>query len=107
MINGGTRAMGDPKEITTLQTTTIIISTIIGVGVLPLPLFAVRAGETGAPLVTLAGIMVAAIGLFILTILGKRHSDKTIITYSQDIIGKWLGKVCSLWVIFFFLILTG
>ena len=42
--------MGDPKEITTLQTTTIIISTIIGVGVLPLPLFAVRAGETGAGL---------------------------------------------------------
>lgn len=99
--------MGDPKEITTLQATTILISTIIGVGVLPLPLFAVRAGDTGAPLVTLLGITLAAIGLFILTFLGTRHPDKTIITYSEDIVGKWLGRLCSLSVIFFFLVLTG
>ncbi|WP_040209022.1 GerAB/ArcD/ProY family transporter [Neobacillus jeddahensis] len=99
--------MGDPKEITTLQATTIIISTIIGVGVLPLPLFAVRAGETGAPLVTLLGILLAATGLFILTYLGMRHPQKTIITYSHDIIGKWLGRFCSIFVIVFFYILTG
>jgi spore germination protein len=99
--------MEDPREITTLQTSTILISTIIGVGVLPLPLFAVQAGETGAPLVTLAGIVLAAIGLFILTLLGIRHPQKTIINYSEDIIGKWMGKLCSLFVIFFFFILTG
>jgi spore germination protein len=99
--------MGDLKQITTYQATTIIISTIIGVGVLPLPLFAVRAGETGAPLVTLSGIFLAAVGLFILTLLGIRHPQKTIITYSQDIVGKWLGKLCSMFVIFFFLVLTG
>jgi spore germination protein len=98
--------MGDPKEITGLQATTILISTIIGVGVLPLPLFAVRAGETSAPFVTFTGIVLAAIGLMILTYLGIRHPQKTIITYSQDIIGKWLGKTFSLVVIFFFLILS-
>jgi spore germination protein len=98
--------MGDPKEITTLQATTILISTIIGVGVLPLPLFAVRAGENSAPFVTLTGVVLAAFGLFILTYLGMRHPQKTIITYSQDIIGKWLGRLFSLVVIFFFLILT-
>jgi spore germination protein len=98
--------MGDQKEITALQATTILISTIIGVGVLPLPLFAVRAGETSAPFVTLTGIVLAAIGLMILTYLGIRHPQKTIITYSQDIIGKWLGNIFSIFVIFFFLILT-
>ncbi|MDQ0971818.1 spore germination protein [Neobacillus niacini] len=98
--------MGDPKEITALQATTILISTIIGVGVLPLPMFAVRAGETSAPFVTFTGIVMAAIGLMILTYLGIRHPQKTIITYSQDIIGKWLGKTFSIVVIFFFLILT-
>lgn len=98
--------MGDPKEITTVQATTILISTIIGVGVLPLPLFAVRAGETSAPFVTLTGIGLAAFGLLILTYLGVRHPEKTIITYSQDIIGKWLGKLLSIIVIIFFLILT-
>ncbi|WP_419887933.1 GerAB/ArcD/ProY family transporter [Neobacillus niacini] len=98
--------MGDPKEITTLQATTILISTIIGVGVLPLPLFAVRAGETSAPFVTLTGMFLAAIGLVFITSLGIRHPQKTIITYSQDIIGKWLGRIFSIFVIIFFLILT-
>jgi spore germination protein len=99
--------MEDTREVTTLQATTILISTIIGVGVLPLPLFAVQAGETGAPLVTLSGIVLAAIGLFILTLLGIRHPQKTIITYSEEIVGKWIGRFCSLFVIIFFFELTG
>jgi spore germination protein len=99
--------MEDSKEVSTLQAASILISSIIGVGVLPLPLFAVQAGNTGAPLVTLSGIILAAIGLFILTLLGIRHPQNTIITYSEKIIGKWMGKLCSFIVIIFFLILTG
>ncbi|MDQ0220773.1 amino acid permease [Peribacillus cavernae] len=99
--------MEDSREITTLQAATILISTIIGVGILPLPLFAVRAGDTGAPLVTLLGIGIAAIGLFIITKLGMRHPQKTIIAYSEEILGKWWGKICSLIVIIFFAFLTG
>jgi len=95
-----------PKEITTVQASMILISTIIGVGVLPLPLFAVRGGDTGAPLVTLAGIILAAIGLFILTILGIRHPQKTIIMYGEDIVGKWIGRISSMIVILFFIILS-
>jgi len=98
--------MEDPKEVTTVQAATTLISTIIGVGVLPLPLFAVRAGDTGAPFITLLGIGIAAFGLFVVTKLGLRHSDKTIITYSEDILGKWLGRFFSLFVIVFFSILT-
>jgi spore germination protein len=99
--------MENPREITTVQASAILISTIIGVGVLPLPLFAVRGGETGAPLVTFAGILLAGIGLFILTILGIRYPQKTIITYSEDIVGKWVGMLCSMIVILFFFILSG
>src|SRR3954470_16231829 len=95
-----------PREITTVQASMILISTIIGVGVLPLPLFAVRGGDTGAPLVTLAGIILAAIGLFILTILGIRHPQKTIIMYGEDIVGKWIGRISSMIVILFFIILS-
>ncbi|MCM3768640.1 spore germination protein [Neobacillus niacini] len=95
------------RKITTIQATAILISTIIGVGVLPLPLFAVQEGGTGAPLVTFLGLALGAIGLVILTQLGIRHPQKTIITYSEDIIGKWLGRFCSLFVILFFFILTG
>ena len=98
--------MADSKEVTTVQAATILISTIIGVGVLPLPLFAVRAGEKGAPFITLLGITIAAFGLFIVTKLGIRYSDKSIITYSEEILGKWLGRFFSLFVIMFFAILT-
>jgi len=96
-----------PRNITTVQATTILISTIIGVGVLPLPLFAVQGGGTGAPLVTFAGIVLAASGLFILTILGIRHPQKTLISYSEDIVGKWIGRFFSIIVISFFLFLSG
>jgi len=98
--------MDELREITVVQASAILISTIIGVGVLPLPLFAVRGGETSAPVVTLGAIVLAAIGLFILTILGIRHPQKTIITYGEDIVGKWIGKLCSMIVIIFFVILS-
>jgi spore germination protein len=96
-----------PREITVIQATTIIISTIIGVGLLALPLFAVRTANTGAPLVTLFGIGIASIGLGLLTFLGIRHPRKSIILYSEDILGKWLSRVPNVIIILFFAILTG
>lgn len=98
--------MEDSREVTTLQAATVLISTIIGVGVLPLPLFAVRAGETGAPFVTLLGIGIASLGLMIITRLGMRYPRQTIITYSEEILGKWLGRLGSLMIILFLMILT-
>ncbi|WP_077213525.1 GerAB/ArcD/ProY family transporter [Bacillus dakarensis] len=98
--------MEKTREVTTFQAATILISTMIGVGVLPLPLFAVRSGDTGAPFITVLGIGIGAIALIIITKLGLRHPNKTIISYSEDIIGKWLGKIFSLLVILFFLVLT-
>lgn len=98
--------MEDSREVTTLQAATVLISTIIGVGVLSLPLFAVRAGETGAPFVTFLGIGIAAFGLMIITRLGMRHPRQTIITYSEEILGKWFGRLCALMIILFLMILT-
>ncbi|CAM3947231.1 spore germination protein [Paenibacillus alkaliterrae] len=98
--------MEEQRQITVIQTAAILVSTIIGVGVLPLPLFAVRAGESAAPLVTLFGMAVASIGLVLITWLGMRFSNKTIIQYSEDIIGKWAARLGSLLIIVFFAVLT-
>jgi spore germination protein len=98
--------MEETRQITVIQTAAILVSTIIGVGVLPLPLFAVRAGDSAAPLITLFGMAVAFIGLALVTWLGKRFSDKTIILYSEDIIGKWPARLGSAAIIVFFAILT-
>ncbi|RFU66695.1 GerAB/ArcD/ProY family transporter [Peribacillus glennii] len=98
--------MDTPKKITDIQTASIVISSIIGVGVLPLPLFAVRAGNTAAPIVTLIGIAISLFALFIITVLGMRHPNKTIFGYSEEILGKWLGRFCNIFVILFFALLT-
>jgi spore germination protein len=95
-----------PKEISTLEASSIVISTVIGVGVLPLPLFAVQAGNTAAPLVTLMAMGISFIGIVLITLLGMRYPEHTIITYSQKIIGKWLGKLFGLLIILFFAVLT-
>lgn len=95
-----------PRQITVSQTVTILISTIIGVGILSFPLFAVQAANTGAPLVTLLGIVLAFLGLWVITFLGMRFPRQSIIQYSEEIVGKWLSFVGSFLIIVFFIILT-
>jgi spore germination protein len=95
-----------PRQITYIQTIAILISTVIGVGVLPLTLFAVQAADTGAPLVTILALILAIVGVSILSILGIRHPKKTIIEYSEDIIGKWLGKSFSVIIVLYFAVIT-
>ena len=98
--------MKQAKHITTVQVAAIMSSTIIGVGVLPIPLFAVRGAGSGAPLVTLLGAAVAFVGLFLITRLGMRFPDQSIVQYGEVVIGKWLSWIGSIGVIGFFAILT-
>lgn len=98
--------MESNREITVIQAAAIVISTIIGVGVLPLPLFAVQAADTGAPLVTLIGILLAFVGLSLIILLGMRFQGKSIIQYSEDIIGRWPSLLGSMMIVAFFALLT-
>jgi spore germination protein len=98
--------MEPTRHITVIQTAAILISTIIGVGVLPLPLFAVRAADSGAPLVTLFALILSFVGLAFVAMLGMRFPNKTIIQYGEDIIGKWASWIGSACIILFFAILT-
>lgn len=96
----------ESRQITVIQAAAILVSTIIGVGVLALPLFAVRAADSGAPLVTFLAMMVAFVGLVFITALGMRFPNKTLIQYSEDIIGKWFAWLGSVIIIIFFAVLT-
>ncbi|WP_062107289.1 GerAB/ArcD/ProY family transporter [Bacillus niameyensis] len=99
--------MEQNRNITLVQTTTILISTIIGVGVLRLPLIAVQSADTGAPLLTALAVLFSLFGLWIIIKLGLLFPKQSIIEYSEVIIGKWLGKLYSFFMILFFTILTG
>jgi spore germination protein len=98
--------LNNTREITGVQATAILTSTIIGVGVLPLPLFGVMAADTGAPLVTLSGAMLGFVGLWVITALGMRFPNKTIIGYSEEILGRWPAMIGHLLIIIFFAQLT-
>ncbi|WP_337104339.1 GerAB/ArcD/ProY family transporter [Paenibacillus sp. YIM B09110] len=98
--------MEQTRQITAIQAGAIMGSTVIGVGVLPLPLFAVRAADSAAPLITLIGLLIGSISLSIVIWLGIRFPRKTIIQYSEDLIGKWLAAIGSFAIIGFFAVLT-
>lgn len=98
--------MNDPRQVTAVQTAIIISSSIIGVGVLPLPLIAAVHGGTGAPLVTVIGILISMVSILILSKLGQRFPSKTIIQYSEDVIGKIPAILGSICIIAFFALLT-
>ncbi|ANY71131.1 GerAB/ArcD/ProY family transporter [Paenibacillus ihbetae] len=97
--------MNNQRQITVLQASAVTISTIVGVGVLALPLAAVRAADAGAPLVTFLGMLLAFIGLFFMTRLGMRFPNDSYIQYSEVIMGRWLGMIGSLISILFFAVL--
>lgn len=94
--------MDNPRQITAIQAATVLISTIIGVGVLPLPLFAARGAGPGAPLLTACSVLVAYIGLYFVTKLGQRFPNETIIQYGGALIGKWPARIGALLIILFF-----
>ena len=94
------------RTVTVIESASIIASTIIGVGVLALPRLAVEGGNTGAPFVTVLGILVAYIGLWLITKLGMRFPNQSIIEYSERILGKWPARFGSTLIILFFALLT-
>jgi spore germination protein len=94
------------RHVTLVQTVAILVSTIIGVGVLSMPLFGVHAADTGAPLVTLLGALLAMVGVLLVAILGRRFPDKTIIRYTEDILGRWPAFVGNAIIVVFFAQLT-
>lgn len=98
--------MEHQKKITAIQTAIITASTTIGVGLLALPRIAVDTGDTGAPLITLMGTLVAFFGVALICILGMRFPTQSIIQYGEEIVGKWLARLLSFFIICFFAVLS-
>lgn len=95
-----------PKSITTVQAGSILISTIIGVGILGLPRVMANAANTGAPLATLMGVLLGGIGIGIVTMLGVRFPKMVLAQYAELILGKTIGRIGNVVIIIFFIGLT-
>ncbi len=97
------------REETTLsgiEMAAILISTVIGVAILPFPLFAVRGAGTGAGMLTLMAIGITLIGLLSVIALGLRFPGQSIIQYGAQIIGRPAAAMLNALLIVFYIVLT-
>ncbi|RED61825.1 GerAB/ArcD/ProY family transporter [Cohnella lupini] len=93
--------------VTAIRATAVVISTIIGVGVLSFPKIAAEAADSGAPLVTLAAVGIAFAGLVILAVLVRRYPKENIMQFGGRLIGKRVARCFNLLLILFFATSTG
>ncbi len=95
-----------PIPLTVPQVVAILVSTNIGVGILPLPIFPVRTADHGAPLVTLLAFVLGFFALAIMSILGSRFPKQDFVTLSGAIIGKWPARFFAFTFAFYFALIT-
>ena len=94
-----------PKDrITTSQAVVIIVNYILGTGILTLPRASVEKVKTpDVWLSVILGGILAMISGVIMVKLSQQFPEKTFYQYSQDIVGKWIGRLLSFLIIGYFL----
>ncbi|AMM91468.1 spore gernimation protein [Peribacillus simplex] len=98
-----------PKDqITTPQVAVIVINFILGTGLLTLPRAATEKVHTPDIWISvILGGIIAIIAGVIIVKLSQQFPEKTFYQYSNEIVGKWLGRLLSIALIGYFLITCG
>jgi spore germination protein len=100
------KVLTNNDRITVPQTVALLITTILGTGILSLPRnVANAAGSDGWLLVLLGGVF-AFVSSLIVGVLVKKFPQDTFIEYSQKVLGKILGYPLGIILILYFTILT-
>lgn len=94
------------RTITVLQCAMSVGTTVIGVGVLAFPRITVDYTSTGAPLVTIAGVLIIALFGAVLAIVGSKHADKNVFEYADVVVGRWIGSVFTVAITLYFMELS-
>ncbi|HDX9577904.1 TPA: spore germination protein [Bacillus pseudomycoides] len=98
----------NPKDrIETSQAAVILINYILAAGILTLPRTAAEQVKTPDVWITviLGGLIAMVTGVIIVK-LSQQFPEKTFYQYSQDIVGKWVGGLLSLFIIVHFFTLA-
>ncbi|WP_211749872.1 spore germination protein [Paenibacillus sp. Marseille-Q4541] len=97
-----------PKdEISTVQAAVIIISYMLGAGVLTLPRTTAQAARTPDVWISVivAAVLVILAGLIIVH-LGRRFPGRTFFEFTREIVGKWIAFPLVITVIGYFLVIS-
>ncbi|MGY4797199.1 spore germination protein [Lysinibacillus fusiformis] len=101
--------MNSSKDIiTTPQAVVVVTNFILATGILTLPRTSVEKVKTPDVWITviLGGLIMMIAGI-IMVKLSQKFPYKTFYQYSQDILGKWVGRLFSLPIIGYFLVTSG
>ncbi|HZJ83497.1 MAG TPA: GerAB/ArcD/ProY family transporter, partial [Clostridia bacterium] len=93
-------------KLSNFQYSSLIASTIIGVLVIGLPKVAAVSANESAVLSTFIGGSLTAMIAVCIAILGRRFYNKTIVEYSTLLLGKILGKLFSVTIVIYFIVIT-
>ncbi|MFM1654670.1 endospore germination permease [Brevibacillus sp. B_LB10_24] len=83
-------------QISLKQFTVLVILATIGDSILVLPAIPAMEAKQDAWIVAVFSVIVGSLLGFLYYAVWKRHPDLTLIEYSEEILGKWLGTVVSL-----------
>ncbi|MCI0768605.1 GerAB/ArcD/ProY family transporter, partial [Bacillus sp. TL12] len=95
-------------RIKTSQAVVIVINFILGTGILTLPRASMEKVKTPDVWISviLGGIIAMVTGV-IMVKLSQQFPEKTFYQYSQEVVGKWTGRLFSLLVVCYFLATSG
>ncbi len=99
--------MNRNRPITTIQVMAVIISTIIGIGILSIPRYMAEAGDSGAPLVTASGVPVAFLGCWFTAVVCRKFPNETLFVFSRRLLGTWIADIFSILLSLFFAFSAG
>lgn len=101
---GNNRLMNEKEKITSNQLMAIMVSTIIGIGILTLPrTITEKAGPDGWLLVLVGGIVVIITSV-IISKLGRMFPGQTVVEYVSKIISRPLGILFSLGLLVYYVL---
>ena len=99
--------MLEPNDkISSYQLFMLIVGVVIGVGVVSLPRPAAKAAMQNGWVLPLIGGVVVIIDSYFIIKLGQTFPKQNFIEYSEKIVGKFFGKLLSLGLLLYFLLIT-
>lgn len=95
-------------KISTPQAVVVVTNFIIATGILTLPRSTVEKVKTPDVWITvILGALISIIAGVIIVKLSQQFPEKTFYQYNQEILGKWVGRLLSLIIIFYFIVTSG
>ncbi|WP_053376503.1 GerAB/ArcD/ProY family transporter [Paenibacillus sp. FJAT-27812] len=95
--------MKSAEKISATQLSFLLFSFIAPTVILILPSLMVNISKQDAWITIFPAVLIGAINIWVMIILSKRYPGQTIIQYSSQILGKWLGKCLGLYIVYYWI----